>query len=54
MAAENKNIDTKNPMYHFVNDMINFEEFDSYQDIDIYYVGYITIKKSMIMKIFTA
>ena len=41
-------------MYHFVNDMINFEEFDSnllkidkksYQDIDIYYVGYIAIKK---------
>ena len=62
MTAETKSIYIKNSMYHFVNDMINFEEFDSnflkidkksHKDIDIYYVGYITIKKSMIMKIFT-
>ena len=54
MTAETKSIYIKNSMYHFVNDMINFEEFDSnllkidkksYQDIDIYYVGYIAIKK---------
>ena len=45
------------------NDMINIEVFDSkllkldkelYKSIDIYYIGYITIKKKMmIMKIFT-
>ena len=43
--------------------MINVEEFDSnllklgkksYKDINIYYIGYITIKKLVIMKIFTA
>ena len=43
--------------------MINIEEFDSnllkldkksYKDINIYYIGYITIKKLVIMKIFTA
>ena len=54
MAAETKSIDTKNCTYHFFNDMINFEEFDSnllkidkksYKDTDIYYVGYITIKE---------
>ena len=54
MTAETKSIYIKNSMYHFGNDMINFEEFDSnllkidkksYQDIDIYYVGYIAIKK---------
>ena len=54
MAAETESIYIKNSMYHFVSDMISFEEFDSnllkidkksYQDIDIYYVGYITIKK---------
>ena len=43
--------------------MINVEEFDSnllklgkksYKDINIYCIGYITIKKLVIMKIFTA
>ena len=43
--------------------MINIEVFDSnllkidkksYKNIVIYYIGYITIKESMIMKIFTA
>ena len=42
--------------------MINVEEFDSnllkldkksHKDINIYYIGYITIKKLVIMKIFT-
>ena len=49
-----KEINIKNRTYYFFNDMINIEEFDStllkidknsYKDIDIYYVGYITIKK---------
>ena len=40
--------------YYFYNDGINIEEFNSsllkidkksYKDIDIYYIGYITIKK---------
>ena len=46
---------------NFFNDIVNIEEFDSsllktdkesYKDIDVYYIGYITIKKVMIMKIF--
>ena len=48
-----KQIEIKNPTYHFYNDIINIEELDSnllkigkksYKDIDIYYIGYITIK----------
>ena len=53
MAANVKSIDIKNRTYYFFNDMINLKNFDlnllkidkkSYKDIDIYYVGYITIK----------
>ena len=49
-----KQIEIKNRTYYFYNDIINVEEFDSnllnidklsYKDIDIYYIGYITIKK---------
>ena len=49
-----KQINIKNRTYHFLNDIINIEEFDSnllkidkksYKDIDIYNIGYITIKK---------
>ena len=48
-----KQIEIKNRTYYFYNDIINNEEFDSkllkidktsYKDIDIYYIGYITIK----------
>ena len=48
-----KQIEIKNRTYYFYNDIINIEEFDSnllkidkksYKDIDIYYIGYITIK----------
>ena len=58
-----KQISIKNRTYYFFNDMINIKNFDStllkidkksYKNIDIYYIGYITIKKSMIMKIFIA
>ena len=58
-----KQINIKNRTYYFHNDIINIEEFDSnllkidkksYKDIDIYYIGYITIKKLVIMKIITA
>ena len=49
-----KQIDIKTRTYYFYNDIINTEEFDSnllkidkksYKDIDIYYIGYTTIKK---------
>ena len=49
-----KQIEIKNRTYYFYNDIINIEEFNSsllkidkksYKDIDIYYIGYITIKK---------
>ena len=47
-----KQIDIKNQTYYFYNNMINIEEFNSsllkidkkvYKDIDIYYIGSITI-----------
>ena len=58
-----KQTEIKIQSYYFYNDIINIEEFDSnllridkksYKDIDIYYIGYITIKKLVIMKIITA
>ena len=63
MIADTKSISIKSQTYYFFNDMINIEVFDSnllkidkksYKNIVIYYIGYITIKESMIMKIFTA
>ena len=48
-----KQINIKNRTYYFFNDMINIKDFDSsllktdkksYKNIDIYYIGYITIK----------
>ena len=48
-----KQINIKNHTYYFFDDMINIKNFDSnllkidkksYQNIDIYYIGYITIK----------
>ena len=52
--GEVKQIEIKNRTYYFYNDIINIEEFNSsllkidkksYKDIDIYYIGYITIKQ---------
>ena len=49
-----KEIEIKNQTYYFYNDMINLKNFDSnllkinkkhYKGINIYYIGYITIKK---------
>ena len=49
-----KDINIKNQTYYFFDDMINLENFESnllkidkkhYKIIDIYYIGYITIKK---------
>ena len=52
--GELKQINIKNPTYYFYNDIIDLKDFDakllkidkkSYKNIDIYYIGYITIKK---------
>ena len=52
--GEVKQINIKNRTYYFCNDIIDLKSFDakllkidkkSYKNIDIYYIGYITIKK---------
>ena len=52
--GETKQINIKNRTYYFYNDIIDLKDFDakllkihkkSYINIDIYYIGYITIKK---------
>ena len=49
-----KKLNIKNRTYYYFNDIINIKDFHSnllkidkkqYKDIDIYYIGYITIKK---------
>ena len=54
MVADTKCISIKNQTPYFFNDIINIKNFDSKlleidkkscKDIDIYYIGYITIKK---------
>ena len=51
--GEVKELNTKNEIYYFFEDMINIRNFHSdllkidkksQKDIDIYYIGYITIK----------
>ena len=58
-----KQIEIKNWTYYFYNDKINLKNFEqnllkvdrkSYKNIGIYDTGYITIKKLMTMKVFTA
>ena len=57
-----KQIEIKNRTYYFYSNMINLKNFDSnllkidkkhYKGINIYYIGYITIKKLMTVKIFS-
>ena len=52
--GETKQINIKNQTYYFYNDIIDLKDFDarllkvdqkSYKNNDIYYTGYITIKK---------
>ena len=52
--GEVKELNIKNQTYHFINDIIDIKIFHSnllkidkkpYKDIEIYYIGYITIKK---------
>ena len=49
-----KQINIKNRTYYFYNDQINIKDFDAsllnvdknnYKEIDIYYIGYMTVKK---------
>ena len=49
-----KQIDIKNRTFYFYNDQINLKNFDAsllkvdkkdYKEIDIYYIGYVTVKK---------
>ena len=58
-----KELNIKNEAYYFFNDIINMRNFKSnllkidkepYKDFDIYYIGYIPIKKLKIVEIFTA
>ena len=53
--GEVKQINIKNRTYYFYSDMINLKDFDSnllkidkrhYEGINIYYIGYIAIKKN--------
>ena len=52
--GETKQINIKNRTYYFYNDQIDLKDFDArlskidkkdYNKIDIYYIGYVTIKK---------
>ena len=52
--GETKQINIKNRTYYFYNDIINLKDFDAkllkidkkdYDEIDIYYIGYVTVKK---------
>ena len=52
--GETKELDIKNRAYYFLDDIIDIRNFHSnllkidkkpYKDIDLYYIGYITIKK---------
>ena len=57
-----KELSINNQSYYFYNDIINLKGFHSnllkidrnqYKEIDIYYIGYITIKKLVIVQILT-
>ena len=51
--GETKQINIKNRTYYFNNDEIDLKDFDArlkidekdYNEIDIYYIGFVTIKK---------
>ena len=54
MTNEVKDMNMKNRIYYFFNDIINIQNFDpnnikinekSYKNILIYYIGYVTIKE---------
>ena len=54
MTTDVKSVNIRNHTYYFFNDMINLSDFDSslvkidkksYKDINVYFIGYITINK---------
>ena len=56
--GETKQINIKNRTYYFYNDQINLKDCDArllkidkkgYNEIDIYCIGYVTIKKLLII-----
>ena len=58
--GETKQINIKNRTYYFYNDQIDLKDFDArllkidkkdYNEIDIYYIGCLTIKKLVIITI---
>ena len=60
--GEVKQTNIKNWTYYFYNDQINLKDFDArllkvdkkdYKEIDIYYIGYVTAKKLLIVIILT-
>ena len=61
--GEIKQINIKNQTYYFYNNRIDLKYFGKwllkidkkdYKEIDIYYIGYVTVKKMIIVKILTA
>ena len=61
--GEYKQLNIKSQTYYFFDDMIDIKNFQSnllkidkkpYKDIDIYFIGYITMKKFNDCNIFTA
>ena len=61
--GETKELNIKNRTYFFLDDIIDIKNFHSnllkidkksYKDIDIYYIGYVTIKKFGNCEIFIA
>ena len=62
MSNKVQNIDIKNRTYYFFNDIIDIKNVDpnnikidekSYKNILIYYIGYVTIKDSKYVKIYS-
>ena len=58
-----KQINIKNWTYYFYNDQIDLKDFDArllkvgkkdYKEIDIYYIGYVTVKNLLIATILIA
>ena len=59
---EIKQINIKNWTYHFYNDQIDLKDFDArllkvdkkdYNEIDIYHISYVLLKKLIIVRILT-
>ena len=57
-----RQINIKNRTYYFYNDQIDLKDFDAellkvdkkdYNDIDIYYIDYVTVKRLLIATILT-